>query len=110
MMPSNIGGEGVQAALLLVGAGPATRAFVVVAVDGTRAAIRRAADARVALIVQGIVWKLVAYDVPPDFFLAPRGEWIDFQIPVTLRRFLQLQNLRPFARFTLRAAKAGDHR
>ena len=51
MMLSNIGCEGVQAALLLVGAGPATRAFVVVAVNGSRAAVGRATNARVALVV-----------------------------------------------------------
>src|SRR5262245_45022066 len=91
---SDVRGERVQAAFFFVCPRPTARTFAYAVGHRARAAIGRATDTRVAVIVERVVGKLMAHDVPPDFLFAPRGERIDFDIPVTVRRFLHLQNLR----------------
>src|SRR5207249_212130 len=66
----------VDAALELVRAGPASRALVLAADDGTRA--RNAADRGIALIVQRVVRNLVHVDVGLHTLGIPVDDGLDF--------------------------------
>src|SRR5690242_10397173 len=62
----------VDAALVLVGAGPASRARIFAL--GHRARARPAADARVTFVVQAVVGQVVRADVVPDLVVRPGGQ------------------------------------
>src|ERR1019366_3205790 len=53
--PSDVRGEGVESALFLLGTGPAAGTLAFSVFHGACAAVRRATDARVALVVEWIV-------------------------------------------------------
>ncbi len=55
---------------------PATGAEILTWLGGAGA--RDAANAGVALIVQGVVGHIVRPDVVPDFLVGPVGQWADF--------------------------------
>src|SRR5919202_4223798 len=76
---------GVDAALDLVGAGPAPRALVLADDDGTRA--RDAADRRIADVVQRVVRNLVDVDVRLHTLGVPVDERLDLPDVVPRRPF-----------------------
>ena len=53
-----------------------------------------AADARVELVVQGVVGNAVLLDVGPDFLLAPFGERVEFLEARCLRRAHAVRDFR----------------
>src|SRR6266511_5542332 len=97
--------RGVQmdAALELVGAGPAACALLLVGRRRPRAG--DAPDRPVAHLVQRVVRNLVDGDVRPDALLVPVGEWMQLPDAVTLRP-LHLRRLG--ARRRLVAPDTGD--
>src|SRR5919197_2766854 len=72
----------VDAALELVGAGPAARALLLARADGTGA--RDAADRRVARVVQRVVRDLVHVDVGVDALRVPVDDRLDLPDAVAL--------------------------
>src|SRR3954462_779244 len=95
----------MDAALELVGAGPAPRPLLLV--DGGRACTRDTADRAVAALVQGVVGNLVDGDVGPHALLVPVGERVELPDAVALGP-LNLRRLRAARRLV--AADAGDPR
>src|SRR5437763_4159848 len=95
----------VDAALELVGAGPAARALVLALADRTGA--RDAADRRVAAVVQRVVRNLVDVDVGVDALGAPVCERLDLPDGVALA---PLDLLRARSRGALLAPDSGDPR
>src|SRR5216684_4890197 len=93
----------MDAALELVRARPASRAFVLAREDGSSA--RDAADRRIARVVQRVVRNLVDVDVGLDALRVPVDDWLDLPDGVALRPF---DALRICARERLLAADAGD--
>src|SRR5213595_3784296 len=73
----------MDAALELVGAGPAACALLLVGCG--RAGAGDAADRAVAGLVQRVVRDLVDVDVGPDALLVPVGERVQLPDPVALR-------------------------
>src|SRR6476660_828950 len=96
-------GFDVDAALELVGAGPAACALLLVWRRGAGA--RDAADRAVPGFVQRVERNLVDLDVGPDALLVPVGERVEIPDPVALRP-LQLGRGRSARRLV--AANAGD--
>src|SRR2546423_1910469 len=96
-------GVGVDAALELVGAGPAAGALLLVSRGRPRAG--DAADRTVASLVQGVVRNLVDLDVGPDALLVPVRQRVDLPDAVALG---PLQLRRVGAARRLIAPDAGD--
>src|SRR2546423_11518756 len=93
----------VNAALQLVGAGPAAGPLLLVGRRRPRAG--DAPDRAVAALVQRVVRDLVDLDVGPDAFLVPVGERVELPDAVALRP-LQLRRRRSARRLV--SADAGD--
>src|SRR5215218_4648666 len=96
-------GVDVDPALELVRSGPATRPFIAVTGDGTRA--RNAADRGIALVVQRVVRNLVHIDVGLDALRVPVDERLHLPDAVALR---PLDLLRARAGCALLAPDARD--
>src|ERR1700750_314022 len=92
----------VDAALGLVGPGPAARA------SAAGLGARRAADRRIALVVQRVVGQLAFEDPVPDVLLGPERERVVLLDPGALG--VVLDQLGGRARVGLLAADAGDPR
>src|SRR5712691_11054258 len=73
----------VDAAFELVAPGPAPGAFVLAGNDGTRAG--NAADRRIALVVQRVVWNLVDMDVRLDALRVPVDDGLHLPDAVPVR-------------------------
>ena len=67
----------MQAAFLGFGIFPPPASGAHVFSDGNRARAGRAADARVELVVEGVVRNLVEADVGPDFLFGPVGQRVE---------------------------------
>src|SRR5213595_2081097 len=93
----------MDAALELVGAGPAACALLLVGCG--RAGAGDAADRPVAGLVQRVVRDLVDLDVGPDALLVPVGERVELPDAVAVRP-LQLRRRRAARRLV--SADAGD--
>src|SRR5437773_8214569 len=94
---------GMQAALGLREAGPATRAGIFTRLDGAGAVC--ASDGRVSLIVQRVVGNVMPLDIGPDILRRPTRQGIEFD---QFKLRVPVDDLRSRATRGLFATNAGD--